>query len=44
MVDPPWVVVWLEGDALNPKSGVLTTRVAVAVCVRVPLTPVMVRV
>lgn len=45
MVEPPWITVWLEGEAPNVKSGVpLTTSVAVAVCVRLPLIPVMVRV
>lgn len=44
-VEPPWITVWLDGVAVSMKSGdALTTRVTVAVCVRVPLTPVIVTV
>ena len=40
----PWITVWLDGEALRLKSGAVTTSVTVVVCVRLPLTPVMVAV
>ena len=39
------MTVWLEGEALSVKSGGLfTTSATVVVCVRAPLTPVIVSV
>ena len=43
-VDAPWTTVRLAGEVLSEKSGTATTRDAAAVCVRLPLTPVMVSV
>jgi hypothetical protein len=42
VVDPPCVTVRLDGEPLRVKSGVDTTRDTLAVCVRDPLTPVIV--
>ena len=40
----PWATVWLVGNGVRPKSGAFTTRVTVAVCVKLPLVPVIVTV
>ena len=40
----PWITVCELGDAASEKLGAaFTTRMAVALCVRLPLVPVMVR-
>ncbi len=41
----PGITVWVEGEAANAKSaGGFTTKVTVAVWVRLPLVPVIVKV
>lgn len=45
LVFPPWLIAWLAGVALNEKSGGggdVTTNVALAVWLKLPLVPVIV--